>query len=282
MSEHSHAHPANAHSANARFHDPAHAAEFDRRVAASDIRGKLAERLIEAMALRGDETVLDVATGTGRFARPVSGRLDHGSIVGIDPALAMLRVSRDSDADPIPRYGRVAATAERMPLQAGAFDCAWAAFSLHHFVSATDMMREARRVLKPGGRLFILDPIIVAAEDALDAAVNTLINEVFQRSHGAGFRFFAREEIRRLISDGGLDVVRDDLHTWPVDQDGTDGIPTGRHWIEVLDALEQRPPELKARFQERYFGYEKTGDRIHIRGGFHFGLVAGEKRLGAD
>ena len=39
--------------------------------------------------------------------------------------------------------------------------------------------------------------------------------------------------------------------------------------------------KLKARFQERYFGYEKTGDRIHIRGGFHFGLVAGEKRPGA-
>ncbi|MDE0212801.1 MAG: hypothetical protein OXN22_01840, partial [Deltaproteobacteria bacterium] len=52
MSEHSH-----SHSANAQFHDPAHAAEFDRRAAVSDIRGKLAERLIEAMALRGDETV---------------------------------------------------------------------------------------------------------------------------------------------------------------------------------------------------------------------------------
>ena len=58
MSKHSH------------FHD--HAAEFDRRAAMSDIRGQLAERLIEAMELRGAETVLDVATGTGRFVRPVS------------------------------------------------------------------------------------------------------------------------------------------------------------------------------------------------------------------
>ncbi len=279
MSEHSHSH-SHSHSANARFHDPAHAAEFDRTAAVSDIRGKLAERLIEAMALRGDETVLDVATGTGRFARPVSGHLAGGSVVGIDPALAMLRVSRNSDADPIARYGRVAATAERMPLREGIFDCAWVAFSLHHFASATEMVREAGRVLKPGGRLFILDPIIAAADDALDAAVNSLINEVFQRSHGAGFRFFAQEEIRRLMTDGGMEVVRDDLHTYPVDQDGTDGIPTGRHWIEVMDELEQRSPELKARFQERYFRYEKTGERVHLSGGFHFGLVAGEKRRG--
>lgn len=277
MSKHTHS----ANSANAQFHDHTHAAEFDRRAALSDIRGKLTERLIEAMTLRGGEKVLDVATGTGRFARPVSRCLADGSVVGIDPALAMLRVSGDSDADPIPRYGRIAATAERMPLRGGIFDRAWVAFSLHHFVSATDMVREAGRVLKPGGRLFILDPIITAADDALDAAVNGLINEVFQRSHGAGFRFFSQEEIRRLMADGGMEVVRDDLHTYPVDQDGTDGIPTGRHWVEVIDELEQQTPELKARFQERYFHYEKTGDSVHLSGGFHFGLVAGEKRRGA-
>ncbi len=263
------------------FHDHAHAVEFDRRAALSDIRGQLADRLIEALALRGDETVLDVATGTGRFARPVSRRLAAGSIVGIDEALAMLRVSREPDADPIPRYGRIAATAERMPLRAGIFDRAWVAFSLHHFVSARDMVMEAARVLKPGGRLFILDPVIVAGDDALDAAVNGVINEVFQRSHGAGFRFFALEEIRRLMADGGLEVAAAERHTYNVDQDGIDGVPTGRHWIEVVDELHRRPAELRARFQERYFRFEKTGDRLHISGGFHYGLIAGEKRHGA-
>ena len=262
------------------FHDRAHAAEFDRRAAMSDIRGRLAERLIEAMELRGAETVLDVATGTGRFARPVSRRLAGSNIVGIDEALAMLRVSRDSGADPIPGYGRIAATAERLPLRAGIFDRAWVAFSLHHFVSARDMVKEARRVLKPGGRLLILDPVILAADDALDAEVGGLINEVFQRSHGAGFRFFTVEEIRALMTDGGLEVVRADCYTYSVDQDGTDGIPTGRHWIEVADELERRPAELRERFAERYFRYEKAGDSLHIRGGFHYGLIAGEKRPG--
>ena len=103
---------------HSHFHDHAHAAEFDRRAAVSDIRRRLAERLIEAMELRGAETVLDVATGTGRFARPVSRHVTDGGIVGIDEALAMLRVSQQSDTDPIPRYGRIAATAERLPLRA--------------------------------------------------------------------------------------------------------------------------------------------------------------------
>ena len=262
------------------FHDHAHAAEFDRRAAMSDIRGRLAERLIEAMELRGAETVLDVATGTGRFARPVSRRLAGGNIVGIDEALAMLRVSREPDAAPISRYERIAATAERLPLRAGTFDRAWVAFSLHHFVSARDMVKEARRVLKPGGRLLILDPVILAADDALDAEVGGLINEVFQRSHGAGFRFFTVEEVRALMTGGGLEVVRADCHTYSVDQDGAEGIPTGRHWLEVADELERRPAELRERFAERYFRYEKAGDSLHISGGFHYGLIAGEKRLG--
>ena len=263
------------------FHDHAHAVEFDKQAAMSAIHGELAERLIEAMELRGDETVLDVATGTGRFARPVSRHLAAGNIVGIDEALAMLRVSQRPDADPIPRYGRIAATAERMPLRAGICDRAWVAFSLHHFVSARDMVLEAGRVLKPGGRLFILDPVIVAGDDALDATVNGLINEVFQRSPGAGFRFFSLEEIRRLMTAGGLEIVRADCHTCTVDQDGIDEVPMGQHWLEVVDELERRPAEIRDRFAERYFRYEKAGGRLHISGGFHYGLIAGEKRPGA-
>ena len=193
----------------------------------------------------------------------------------------MLRVSQESDANLIPRYGRIAATAERMPLWAGICDRAWVAFSLHHFVSARDMVMEAGRVLKPGAWLFILDPVILAAENPLDAAVNGLINEVFQRSHGNGFRFYSVEEICRLMTDSGLEIVRADRHTYTVDQDGIEGVPTGRHWIEVVDELERRPAELQDRFRERYFGYERAGERLHISGGFNYGLIAGQKQPGA-
>ena len=39
--------------------------------------------------------------------------------------------------------------------------------------------------------------------------------------------------------------------------------------------------ELRERFGRRYFRYEKAGDSLHISGGFHYGLVAGEKRSGS-
>src|SRR3990170_5078021 len=85
--EHEHGHH-HGHEHKTRFHDPAHAAEFDRRI--SEIRGDLAEKLAEMLVLNGDERVLDVATGTGRVARPVAKRLKGGRIIGVDQALAML------------------------------------------------------------------------------------------------------------------------------------------------------------------------------------------------
>ena len=89
--EHAHDHEHaddHGHGHKTHFHDPQHAAEFDRRT--SGIRADLAEKLAEMLALQGDEQILDVATGTGRVARPVAKRLKGGRIVGVDQALAML------------------------------------------------------------------------------------------------------------------------------------------------------------------------------------------------
>src|SRR5262245_18617317 len=96
--EHGHEH-GRAHGHKTHFHDPQHAAEFDRRI--SGIRADLAEKLVEMLVLQGDERILDVATGTGRVARPVAKRLKGGKVIGVDQALAMLDVGHQH-ADPIP------------------------------------------------------------------------------------------------------------------------------------------------------------------------------------
>jgi len=79
------------------FRDRQHALEFDLRATRSDIRARLSSLLIEALELKGRERVLDLATGTGRFAQPVCGQLKEGKVVGVDEALAMLGLARISD-----------------------------------------------------------------------------------------------------------------------------------------------------------------------------------------
>lgn len=262
-----------------RFSDYSHAVEYDRKAAKSDIRAQLVPRLVEALEFQGHEFVLDLATGTGRFARPVAQHLKGGKIIGLDEALAMLRVAQEQkDKEPIPGFLSTAGSAEAFPFRAGSFERVFTVFALHHFGNPPLMMREARRVLKPGGRFAILDPVVATAEDSLDEAIHDLINQILRRAHGDYFHYHSAEDIRDLFTRAGFHVVRSDLHTYSVDQEGMDGIPTGRHWLEIAEQMQDEPPELKRRFEEKYFRYETKGDRTHVRGGFAYALVCGEKR----
>lgn len=263
----------------ARFHDYSHALEYDRRAAKSDIRAQFVPRLVEALELKGDEYVLDLATGTGRFARPVAQHLKGGKIVGLDEALAMLRVAQEQkEKEPIPSFLSTAGTAEAFPFRAGAFDRAFTIFALHHFSHPPLTMLEARRVLKPGGRFVILDPVVAMAEDSLDEAIHNLINQALRRAHGDDFHFHSAEDIRDLLTLAGFHVIRADLHAFSIDQDGMEGIPTGRHWLEIAEQMQEESPEIKRRFEERYFRYEKRGEKTHVQGSFVYALVCGEKR----
>ncbi|MGZ9214820.1 MAG: class I SAM-dependent methyltransferase, partial [Candidatus Binatia bacterium] len=126
--DHEHGH---SHDHKSRFKDPAHAAEFDQR-GLSDMRSQLTTKLIEALTLKGGEAILDLATGTGRVARPLSKQMQSGRIVGVDEALAMLDVGHHYK-DPITRYELSAGEADKLPFKSGIFDRAFVSFSLHHF-----------------------------------------------------------------------------------------------------------------------------------------------------
>lgn len=259
-----------------RFHDQDHARDYDQRAARSDIRAQLTPKLLEALRLRGNERVLDLATGTGRFARPVAERLKGGWAVGLDEALAMLRVAQEKD--PIPGFHPAAGKAEAFPFKAGTFDRVFTVFALHHFSRPPETIREAFRVMRSGGRIVVLDPVVVTSDDELDENIHARINQILAEAQGEDFYYHSADGIEDLLRRAGFQDVGRSLQTFSVDQEGMEGIPTGRHWLEVAEQLEDDPAELKRRFEERYFRYEKKGDTVRVRGNFYFALVFGEKR----
>lgn len=98
--------------------------------------------------------VVDIASGTGitaRAAAEVTGAT--GQITCVEPSLGMLRES----ARRLPAARHIQATADAIPLPAGEFDFLVMGFALRHVEDLASAFREYHRILKPGGRLLIMD-----------------------------------------------------------------------------------------------------------------------------
>ncbi len=121
-----------------------------------DVRWR--ERMMDELGPRQGENVLDIATGTGDMA--VLARSRTGcSIVGVDLSRNMLGVAvekwrnRFEDGS----YPAIQGDALHLPLKDGSFDKAMVSFGIRNMTDIGGFLDEMRRVLRPKGRLAILE-----------------------------------------------------------------------------------------------------------------------------
>jgi demethylmenaquinone methyltransferase/2-methoxy-6-polyprenyl-1,4-benzoquinol methylase len=114
-------------------------------------------RAIATLGLTGRETVIDVCTGTADVALEAR-RRGAGRVVGVDFAGAMLaRGLSKVRAASQDRVVLVRGDATRLPASAGSADAATVAFGIRNVQDAALACMELARVLRPGGRLAILE-----------------------------------------------------------------------------------------------------------------------------
>ena len=127
--------------------------------AGSDVRWR--RRAVKALALTGTERLLDVCTGTADLAiEAATATTGHAArVVGVDFAGAMLAIGRGKigRAGLSDRVHLVRGDATRLPVPDGSFDAATVAFGIRNVVDVDKGCRELRRVVRPGGRVAILE-----------------------------------------------------------------------------------------------------------------------------
>ncbi|MCI1191241.1 bifunctional demethylmenaquinone methyltransferase/2-methoxy-6-polyprenyl-1,4-benzoquinol methylase UbiE [Calidifontimicrobium sp. SYSU G02091] len=108
--------------------------------------------------VREGQQVLDIAGGTGDLARAFARKVGaSGCVVHTDINLAMLTTGRDRLLDEGLALPTVVCDAERLPFPSDRFDVVSVAFGLRNMTHKELALAEMARVLKPGGRLLVLE-----------------------------------------------------------------------------------------------------------------------------
>lgn len=150
-----------------RFYDPIVAVTMRERL----FRGRLLDQVLDGLSEEG--RVADVGAGTGTFAIALARAAPAASVVAVDgdpEALALARAKQGSD-----RVEWERGLADSLPLEKASCDRVTMSLLLHHLDAGGKRaaLAEARRVLRPGGRIHVADwgrpqdPLMRAALTAL-------------------------------------------------------------------------------------------------------------------
>lgn len=114
-------------------------------------------RCIRAAEAKPGDRVLDIASGTCDLAIALARRAGAGNVVATDINHEMLAVGEKRLAAAGLACPVVEADAEALPFADGSFDCVTASFGVRNMTHKDRALREMFRVLRPGGRLLVLE-----------------------------------------------------------------------------------------------------------------------------
>jgi len=147
------------------------------------------------------ESVLEVGCGTGHFLSLFAGRARIA--IGIDVTFGMLRRASVEHPNVLPVQGDGA----RLPLGARSIDLVASAQALHHIRRPVPVVREMARVVRPDGRVLIVDQ--VAPESYEEAAFMTRLDTIRDPSHAVSR---PRSAFHIVLRSAGLEIIDEKVH----------------------------------------------------------------------
>lgn len=190
--------------------------------------------LVEAARLTGTERVLDMGHGAGHTAIAVAAKAASVTAVDLTPEMVEVATALARERGVTNATFEVADVAA-LPFTDGSFDLVTNRLSAHHYPSPQQALAEALRVLRPGGRLLLIDTVAPEAP-ALDTWLNA-VELLRDASHVRNWRASEWVSMLRGAAFEGAIV----LERW--------GIPIdGAAWVKRM----QTPPSKVAMLRELF------------------------------
>ncbi|WFU74078.1 methyltransferase domain-containing protein [Bradyrhizobium sp. CB2312] len=184
----------------------ASAPELYERYLVPAITSAWADDLLDRIAPAKEESVLDVACGTGVVARRLAGRGHVGRLVGVDLNEAMLAVARAKSSEVEWTEG----SALDLPLASHSFDVVLCQLGLQFFPDRPRALREMDRVMTPSGRLGLSVYSAIEHTPAAHAFVQSLdkfLGAESSRTKRAEHLSCNADEVGNWVRQAGFDRV---------------------------------------------------------------------------
>lgn len=162
----------------------------------TEFEGKLSEKfyslVIENVTVFDGVRILDVGCGTGTILQRLSKQC-HIYGAGIDVEEKMLKHARKK----CPNMDIRCCSCDQTPFEDASFDVLIACMAYHHFPNKEGFAKEAARLIKPGGKLYISDP-------RFPYPVRKLLNTALKMHRIVG-EFFSADEIITNFTEFGFE-----------------------------------------------------------------------------
>ena len=175
---------------------------------------------VESSGVLPGNRVLDIAGGSGDLSRLFAKKVGKlGKVVLTDINASMLSVGRDRMLDEGLAVPTAQCDAEKLPFPDNYFDCVSVAFGLRNMTHKDRALKEMLRVLKPGGRLLVLEfsqvwKPLQPAYDAYSFKLLPVMGKLLARDEDS-YRYLAesirmhpdQETLKQMMLEAGFDKV---------------------------------------------------------------------------
>lgn len=204
---------------------------------------------IQQIGFSGNETVLEVAAGTCALGRMVSPYVK--SIIELDATQAMLDVGKtEATKEGLQNLSFREGIAEKLPFANNTFDVVMSRLAFHHFSDIQSCYSEMVRVLKPGGKLVVMD--MEAREEHLRDVADKL-ETLRDNSHT---KCVSREEFLSLAKSNHLAVLTCEMIPVPVSLTS---------WMELTKVNDQTQKVILSAMEADIAGGAKTGFEPYLK-----------------